>query len=719
MKSSMLLCIPVLLWPVLVCAADPVTISPLPTAAEKKARLNQPWLNQIKLPYANQLGVYNGKGVLIGLADTGVETTHLELKNQVSKAYNVYTGGTSLSSINDTVGHGTHVAGILAGVTDYGASLQGVAGGAKLAVAKVFSGSDGATSERIDQGINWLVNVAKAPIVSLSLGSGSVSNLAAIKNGVSKGVLFTVAAGNDGSNSVTWPAHFASQVWANNQIIVVGAVDTSNKLASFSNYGADTARWFVVAPGVGVASSYIGNRTATMSGTSMATPMVAGQAALLKSEWTFLTASQISQIIFKTATRLGKATDSVPDPVYGWGLINIGKSMSPIGNIVAVAGGTTVPLSSASMVSAIGISGVGKVTVTGVDDYNRGFGVDLSRSVQSRTSQGATSATMFAVLERQAGLIERVQDGSVLRYAADGSAMSLSTRTTSGTVFGFGAGNMSASFFGLEASGLAPLALAEGGKFNPPYFAMVKDGAHAGVSFAMGGNSRLRFGALSETASRTTVPGTVLDEHKQRMLTSGEFEQKMGRAVGIVSVGLLRENGSLLGSQQGQALALNASPLTTFTAVSAGYALSPDSSLVAMASAGRTAGFGNNDSLIAQVSRVSTFAYSLGFASKHLFNSADRLGLTVSVPARVRDGSIRLYAPVAQTDTGTLNYASQTLNLRPTAIERDYELSYATSFGRNGRDGKLTGLMMLRVNPGHDVTAAKDWLLGVRYTRGF
>lgn len=716
MKSSLLICIPVLLWPALAGAADPSTISPLPTAAEKKARLNQPWLNQIKLPYANQLGSFNGKGVLVGMADTGVDTGNAELKGQVSKAYNVYTG---TGNISDTVGHGTHVAGILAGTTDFGAPLQGVAGGARLAVAKVFSGSDAASSDRIDQGINWLVNIAKAPIVSLSLGGASASNMAAIKNGVSKGVLFTIAAGNDGRASVSWPAHYASQLWANNQIIVVGAVDASNKLASFSNYGADTARWFVVAPGVGIASSYIDGRYVSMSGTSMATPMVAGQAALIKSEWTFLTASQISQIIFKTATRLGKATDSAPDPVYGWGLINIGKSMSPIGNIVAVAGNATVPLSSAGMVSAIGVSGVGKLTVTGVDDYNRGFGVDLSRSVQSRTSQGASAATMFAVLERQSGLIERVHDGSVLRYAPDGSAMALSTRMASGTVFGFGAGNMSASFFGLEATGLAPLALAEGGKFNAPYFAMVKDGAHAGVSFAVSGNTRLRFGALSETAGRPQLPGTAFDEHKQRMLTSGEFEQKMGRAVGIVSVGLLRENGSLLGSQQGQALALNASPLTTFTAVSAGYALSPDSSLVAMASSGRTAGFGNSDSLIAQVSRVSTFAYSVGFATRQIFDRSDRLGLTISVPARVRDGSIRLYAPVAQTDTGALNYASQTLNLRPTAIERDYELSYATSFGRNGRGGKLTGLMMLRVNPGHDVTAASDWLLGVRYTRGF
>lgn len=209
-------------------------------------------------------------------------------------------------------------------------------------------------------------------------------------------------------------------------------------------------------------------------------------------------------------------------------------------------------------------------------------------------------------------------------------------------------------------------------------------------------------------------------ERNRRFLTSGEFEQKMGRAVGIVSVGLLRENGSLLGSQQGAALALNASPMTTFTSISAGYSLTPSSSLVAMASSGRTAAVGNSDSLISQVSTVHTVAYSVGFAASQLWSRSDRFGLTLSVPARVRDGNIRLYGPVSQNmDTGGLNYASQNLNLRPTAIERDLEMSYSTAFGRNGKNGKLTGAMMLRVNPGHDGSAPSDWMIGLRYGRGF
>jgi hypothetical protein len=366
------------------------------------------------------------------------------------------------------------------------------------------------------------------------------------------------------------------------------------------------------------------------------------------------------------------------------------------------------------------VAGAAPIKVTGVDDFGRGYTVDLGRNVQSSTSQGAGATALFAAMDRQAALIEKVQDGVALSYAPDGSAMALSQKNARGTEFGFGAGGMSGKFFGLEASGMVPLALNQSGKFNAPYYTMLKDASHAGVSFAMGRGARLRFGAVSESGVTTELFGPTFNERNKRFLSSAEFEQKLGRAVGIVSVGVLRENGSMLGSVQGQAFALNASPTTTFTSISAGYALSPSSSLVAMASYGRTAGFGNADSLISQVSTVRTVAYSVGFASSRIWSKQDRFGLTFSIPARVKSGDIQLTSSVAQIrDSGALSFGIQTLNLRPTAIERDTEMTYSTMFGKDGRLGKVTGAVMWRINPGHDATARPDWLIGVRYGVGF
>jgi len=235
----------------------------------------------------------------------------------------------------------------------------------------------------------------------------------------------------------------------------------------------------------------------------------------------------------------------------------------------------------------------------------------------------------------------------------------------------FSATGISGRFFGLEASGLAP------DTFGTPDLA----------------------------------PG-------QSFISSAEFEQKMGRAVGVFTVGVLRDSGYMLGSQQGAALA--ASPTTTFTSVSAGYALTRDLSVVGTASSGRTEGFSGSDSLLAQVTSVRTMAYSVGFAMHRIWNDHDSVGLTFSMPARVQSGTIQLSGAVPQgADTSTLITANQVLNLRPTATERDMEMTYTTRFGANGKRGRLTGSIMWREHPGHDAAAPPDWQVGVRYSYGF
>ncbi|MFA9217027.1 MAG: hypothetical protein ACEQSK_07970 [Sphingomonadaceae bacterium] len=264
-----------------------------------------------------------------------------------------------------------------------------------------------------------------------------------------------------------------------------------------------------------------------------------------------------------------------------------------------------------------------------------------------------------------------------------------------------------------DAAGLAAEQL---GTFHAPYYALLDEASRSGVSIAMAQDSSVRFDTIAERGAGRDLFGPNFNQQNKRFLSSAEFEQKVGRAVGILSVGILRESGLMLGSVQGQALALNARPTTTFTSLSAAYALSPTSALTASASSGRTVGFGSADSLIAQLSSVRTTAYSVGLSGSQLWASHDRLSLSLSIPARVRTG-----APTADlgSSAAPTSFSSQTLNLRPTAIERDTELSYTTLYGRDGRAGKLTGAVMWRVNPGHDALARPEWLMGLRYGRAF
>lgn len=331
------------------------------------------------------------------------------------------------------------------------------------------------------------------------------------------------------------------------------------------------------------------------------------------------------------------------------------------------------------------------------------------------------AAQWFVAMDRQAAMLDHQGNGVSLSYLADGGALAAAQRNGRGTVVGVGAGGMSGHFFGLEASGLAPLEIGGIDRFNAPYYGMVRDASHAGFSIVAGDGGRLRFGALSGQPAVLNDPfGQAINDRSKRFLSSAEFEQKMGRAVGIVSVGMLRENGSMLGSQLVQSLAFTTNPTTTFTSLSVGYALSPTSSLVAMASSGRTAGLGATDSLLAQVSEVRTVAYSFGYSAKQLWRRDDRFGLTFSMPAKVRSGAEALGGPALQSPlTGALGDVTQPLNLHPTATERDLELTYSTGVGPDARQGRVTGAMMWRVNPGHDAMAKPELMLGVRYVRGF
>ena len=90
------------------------------------------------------------------------------------------------------------------------------------------------------------------------------------------------------------------------------------------------------------------------------------------------------------------------------------------------------------------------------------------------------------------------------------------------------------------------------------------------------------------------------------------------------------------------------------------------------------------------------------------------------MPAKVRSGIISLGGPALQSPlTGALGDVTQPLNLHPTATERDLELTYSTGVGPDARQGRVTGAMMWRVNPGHDAMAKPELMLGVRYVRGF
>ncbi|MDQ0774872.1 subtilisin family serine protease/plastocyanin [Streptomyces aurantiacus] len=245
---------------------------------------------------------YDGKGVKIAVLDTGVDTTHPDLKGKVVVEKNFSTA----PDASDKYGHGTHVASIAAGTGAKAAGkYKGVAPGAELLNGKVLDDNGFGDDSGILAGMEWAAEQG-ADVVNLSLGGGDTPDIDPLEAQVNKlskekGVLFAIAAGNSGE--------FGDQTIGSpgsaEAALTVGAVDDTDKLAEFSSTGPGLDGQIkpdVTAPGVDItAASAAGSVIAqevgenpagyvSISGTSMATPHVAGAAAILKQQhpdWTY------------------------------------------------------------------------------------------------------------------------------------------------------------------------------------------------------------------------------------------------------------------------------------------------------------------------------------------------------------------------------------------------------------------------------------------------
>ncbi|WP_157879264.1 S8 family peptidase [Pararhodospirillum photometricum] len=231
-----------------------------------------------------------GKGEVVGVLDTGVEAKHSELEGRVVGFQKFSARGEKVAAeARDHDGHGTHVCALIAG------RKCGIAPGAQLAVASVLTekSSGGAFGyfAQILAGYDWLVELRKKGsynlgVINISAGTQEYSNylLASIQQArIADGILTVVAVGNEASLSATSsPGNYPG-------VVSVGATDQSDNVATFSNSGNPAAhpaerKPDLAAPGVEVVSAWLGGKFRRMSGTSMASPIVAGAAALLREQ---------------------------------------------------------------------------------------------------------------------------------------------------------------------------------------------------------------------------------------------------------------------------------------------------------------------------------------------------------------------------------------------------------------------------------------------------
>jgi thermitase len=239
-----------------------------------------------------------GQGVTVAVLDCGIHASHPDLAGQVVLEANF----SSSTTTDDLCNHGTHVAGTIAALTNNAIGVAGVAPAAHLLNGKVLDDSGSGWLSDIDTGIQWAADNG-AKVINMSLGAPWPCDTAtqqAVDYAWNRGVVIVAAAGNNSASGAESPANCQN-------VIGVAATDPTDAMASFSNYGAGVA---LAAPGVNVLSTVNPNLNAgalyaLFSGTSMATPHVAGVAALVWSTTYASSAAAVRDRLFATADRIG------------------------------------------------------------------------------------------------------------------------------------------------------------------------------------------------------------------------------------------------------------------------------------------------------------------------------------------------------------------------------------------------------------------------------
>ncbi|TAK99983.1 MAG: hypothetical protein EPO09_00345 [Aquabacterium sp.] len=686
----------------------------------------------------NQLGMRNihnqgilGQGVIIGMIDTGLNTANPEFQNIGSRLLTGYNAVDGSSDITDSIGHGTHTTGIAA-ATGNGTGMYGVAPEASILMVKVFNGGT-ASASAINRGIDY-ASAHGARVINLSLGAPSPigdASLRAVAAG--NNAVVVIAAGNDSAATPNWPGRYAKESWTNGTILVVGAVDANKRIASFSNKAGDTAQYFLVAPGVSIISSY-NTGYAYLTGTSMAAPAVSGAAALITGYWPYLHANQVASILLNTADDLGAPG---VDAVYGRGMLNVNRALSPIGSYTyrtANGGRTTVSLSTAGVASTRPSvstpSAFNGLVTQAFDDYGRNYTSDegaalMGRSIMTLSSvlgrpdrmldaadQVLSSGSRLTRLQSRQTDVQQASRVGALNASGDpwnqmqrtDSSMVI-LQHTSGLSFSAGDGGLSGMSLGLMSSSLAQRLSGADQVLGNPILGFAPNHQFASMTLPLG-----TYWSGRVAAARSKAYDAACGDVNLMELTYDNGTQALN-----ISTGQLTEQG-LLGGFSSKQLGLNQQTGTSGVTVSGAWALSTNWTLTGSMSRTRTAA-PSASGMLMEATDIHADGYGIGLVRADNWRTDDRLSFTINAPLRARSGTLT-YSVVSDVDqtTGEPIYGVHTVNLAPSAREWTAETRYST---RLSASSSISAVAALRVHPDHDASAPSQLAAGIRYNQSF
>ena len=712
---------------VLTPTTTPVVATPVPPVPGADAFRTTEYarmggLDQIRAADAYALG-YTGKGVTIGIIDFNFDFTSSEVNYDSASvgadAHSVQLYEAQIGKSSATDLHGYAVA-ATAAARKNNVGGQGVAFDSTVLAVDYFSDvnettvTQGGTLYHISDPWTYITSRG-GRIINTSFGyeSGdvlahapSVSEayvLASPATAVVNGALLVSAAGNAGGSS---PSLSNFDILSDMQafgvlnsgpgaFIIVGAVDSNNQIASFSDRAGTLKDRYMVAPGVGLLLPWNGGQ-AFLSGTSFSTPLVSGAAALIFQRWPNLTARDVMNILFASATDLGAPG---VDNIYGNGLLNLAAALQPVGvSTFAVASGVAPAVSTTDLVLGpmFGAAPAFHRALSSVmilDSFHRDFEVDISNRAGSRPNL----PDLFGVLEQRLGwrytsfgigsaaafsfdMRRNPEDGIVPFQALAGPQDHLTHDTVmrlSGTTDGIGwtAGTGLSLRDGMIAGTVSPFVSASlTNAFSPIVGAA--PGSVASLSMPLEQDTSLSFGAgFSENQGLTAHLRTPF--HNNTEMAAMQIDHAVGHTHYSLEVGDVLESGGIMGSLAAGGLTMANQASTAWTTATAETQLDAHWSLKSALTLAATGATHPQASLITTIGQVYATSFALGVAGEDLFRGGDVLSFTLGQPLRAERGSLTLATGVGRDwSTGGVIMGQTQASLLPSGREVDLETGY-------------------------------------------
>lgn len=696
-----------------------------------------------------------GAGVTVAVIDTGIDTTHPELDANISSASYDVVRDEDITTLTDEDGHGTNVAGIIAaeknGVWNHGvaynATILAVRADTRITNEAVCGNAE-PCSVFSDADIVLALDYATANganVINLSLGSpdapidGSIQQ--ALIDAMAAGAIVVAATGNESAAQPSYPAAYAGDAAVNisGQMIAVGAVDATGAQTIFSNDCGIAMNFCLMAPGDLIVSTWKDGGLAAVSGTSQATPFVAGAAALLIELWPTLLPEEVVDILLTTATDLG--TSGV-DPVYGRGLLNLESAMAPAGALAiptsAVADGDAVTLDGTrlSLGPAFGDALSNSALLSNafaLDDYERNYAVDLQGYIQRPERGFGLSAllgdrnleTVDAELPNGMKVAMGVADPDEAKMAADWTGMaaddtaqveepelhglSFEIAPQSGIAIRLGYDTTpEQQVAGLAGDDTASLFWMPGDLLGPQQ-ALVGAGTGFSISRNLGQASSLSFGW---TDQKDDPEGLKPDSKIGELHLAHRFRNG---AIGYLGFSIVSERDGFLGSEALGGFAV-AGAETRFYSLGGRYPMPAGTELVASYTLGEAEMTADGTGLLGQWSNLRADSFGLGLVKKGLLGTGDRIGLLAGQPLRVASGEATVTAPVDYLADKTVVQGAERVSTTPSGREIDLQIAYAASvFG----SAAISGWLMMQLQPGHVADADPAYGAGIRFSTDF